>query len=163
MEGLIQNRLLRVHDQIEFVFKGYRIYGNVGHGGHIGCTVIVTPRGETVHTLQQHTYPSLTSWSEACLREGTGEENLRYASWKRVIHTPSQRTLQSLRSEYNVNTKAAQASRQDLFAEINRLHRRVKEMTRVVEIPETPLMTYSIDNLLEESAAIEFFKKWNGT
>ena len=51
------------------------------------------------------TYPSLTAWSEACLREGLQEENTRYASWKRIIHQKSGRTLQNLRSQLNANTK----------------------------------------------------------
>ena len=160
MEGLIRNRLINVSDRIEFTFKRYKISGKVGHGGHIGDTVIVDPGGEVNRSLESHMFPSLTSWSEACLREGLLEENMRYASWKRVIHVPSQRNLQSLRSEYNVSVKAVQASRQDLFSEINRLHRRVKEMTRVsVEVPSTLV----VDQLLVDSAAIEFFKKWNGT
>ena len=89
---------------------------------------------------------------------------MRYASWKRVLHSPSQRTLQSLRSEYNVSVKAANASRQDLFGEINRLHRRVREMTRVQYVPRRNLVLgRQTDRLLEDSAAIEFFKEWNGT
>ena len=98
MEGLIANRLINVSDQIEFMFKKYKIIGNVGYGGHIGNTVIISPSGEENLSMTEHMFPSLTSWSEACLREGLHEEGMRYASWKRVIHVPSQRTLQSLRS-----------------------------------------------------------------
>ena len=163
MEGLIQNRLINVSDPIEFVFKKYVIRGRVGFGGHIYGTVITDPSGAVSRVLHAQNFPSLTSWSEACLREGLAEENMRYASWKRVIHTPSQRTLQSLRSEYNVSVKAAQASRQDLFSEINRLHRLVREMTRTPLPPEPVDMVRKTDKILVDSAAIEFFKKWNGT
>lgn len=166
MEGLIQNRLINVSDTIEFAFKKYVIRGLVGHGGHIYGTVIVNPNGDASRVLYAQSFPSLTSWSEACLREGLSEENMRYASWKRVIHVPSQRTLQSLRSEYNVSVKAVQASRQDLFSEINRLHRLVREMTRTPLPPtprRSPTLCRSTDDLLVESEAIEFFKKWNGT
>jgi|TARA_B110001452_G_C15238659_1_gene428900 hypothetical protein len=171
MEGLIQNRLISVADQIEFVFKKFTIRGMVGFGGHIYGTVITNPNGIVSQVLHNQSFPSLTSWSEACLREGLEEENMRYASWKRVIHTPSQRTLQSLRSEYNVCVKAAQSSRQDLFSEINRLHRLVREMTRTPLPQIDPVLLHqsqttlreSTDKLLIDSAAIEFFRKWNGT
>ena len=166
MEGLIQNRSVKVYDKIEFVFKKYKIIGKIGFGGHIGSTVIINPDGKKNSCLERHVFPSLTSWSEACLREGLMEEGMRYASWKRVIHVPSKRTLQSLRSEYNVSVKASQASRQDLFSEINRLHRKIKEMTRVPQsrsqILEINRRVY-VDKILEDSSAIEFFKKWNGT
>ena len=163
MEGLLKNRLLQVSDRIEFTFKKYRIYGSVAHGGHIGNTLIISPDGNENTTLQNWTYPSLTAWSEACFREGLSEENMRYASWKRVIHTPSQRTLQSLRSEYNVSFKTVHASRQDLFSEINRLHRQVNTLKRVKPVYVPNPVTDQTDNLLMESGAIEFFKKWNGT
>jgi len=163
MEGLLQNRLINVYDRIEFTFKKYKISGKVGHGGHIGNTVILNPGGELNISLEKHVFPSLTSWSEACLREGLLEEGMRYASWKRVIHVPSQRTLQSLRSEYNVSVKAVQASRQDLFSEINRLHRKIKEMTRAPQPREMTRNIGAVDKLLVDSRAIEFFKKWNGT
>ena len=162
MEGLIQNRLINVSDQIEFMFKKYVIRGRVGFGGHIYGTAITDPNGTVSRALHDQSFPSLTSWSEACLREGLEEENMRYASWKRVIHIPSQRTLQSLRSEYNVCIKASQASRQDLFSEINRLHRLVREMTRT-PLPQKDLDQSQTDKLLSDSAAIEFFRKWNGT
>ena len=164
MEGLLQNRLIDVYDPIEFTFKKYKITGKVCHGGHIGNTVIVNPDGGLNLSLEGHMFPSLTSWSEACLREGLLEEGMRYASWKRVIHVPSQRTLQNLRSEYNVSVKAVQASRQDLFSEINRLHRKIKEMTRAPQPQEmTRGHAEAVDKLLVDSNAIEFFKKWNGT
>lgn len=164
MEGLIQNRSVSVYDKIEFVFKKYKITGKIGFGGHIGNTVIINPHGKKNLCLERHMFPSLTSWSEACLREGLMEEGMRYASWKRVIHVPSKRTLQSLRSEYNVSAKASQASRQDLFSEINRLHRKIKEMTRVPQPQPLEMSRHThVDNVLEDSNAIEFFKKWNGT
>ena len=171
MEGLIQKHLINVCDTIEFVFKKFTIRGRVGYGGHIYGTSITDPEGNISVVLQDQNFPSLTSWSEACLREGLSEENMRYASWKRVIHTPSQRTLQSLRSEYNVCVKAAQSSRQDLFSEINRLHRLVREMTRTPLPQLDPVLLHqsqttlreSTDKLLIDSAAIEFFRKWNGT
>lgn len=163
MEGLIQKHLINVCDVIEFVFKKFRIQGRVGYGGHIYGTSITDPDGHVSTVLQDQNFPSLTSWSEACLREGLSEENMRYASWKRVIHMPSQRTLQSLRSEYNVSTKAAQASRQDLFSEINRLNRLVREIRRTPLPPEPIAMVRATDMLLSQSQAIEFFKKWNGT
>lgn len=71
-------------------------------------TVIKCPNDVETRTLYTRSYPSLTAWSEACLREGLHEENTRYASWKRVIHVnvKTGRTLQSLRSQLNVSTKS---------------------------------------------------------
>jgi hypothetical protein len=56
-----------------------------------------------------------------------------------------------------------QASRQDLFSEINRLHRKIKEMTRAPQPREMTRNIGAVDKLLVDSRAIEFFKKWNGT
>ena len=120
MEQLITIGLIEIGDQIKFIFKKNAIYGTIGHGGHVLNTIIQSPNMTEIKTLFTRTYPSLTAWSEACLREGLQEENTRYASWKRVIHVRSGRTLQSLRSQLNVSTKMVGASRQDLFAEINR-------------------------------------------
>jgi len=163
MEGLIEQQFINIGDRIHFVFKGFQIYGKVMHGGHIGGTQIVRPDQSQVNTLYSRVYPSLTSWSEACLREGLNEENMRYASWKRVVHVASQRTLQSLRSEYNVNAKSAHASRQDLFAEINRLHLKVKQMTRTPTPLPSSATVHQTDQLLVDSDAIEFFREWSGT
>lgn len=162
MEGLLTQNFIQLGDGIEFVFKKFKIHGKVGHGGHITHTIIVTPQQEILQNLQHRVYPSLTAWSEACLREGLHEENMRYASWKRVIHQESGRTLQSLRSEYNVSVKTSHASRQDLYAEINRLHLKVKQMTRVVPV-YTPTPCVRTDRLLKDSDAIAFFKEWNGS
>lgn len=165
MEGLLQANLIKAGDAIDFMFKKFHICGMVGMGGHIVNTIITTPDGKTMRTLVNHVYPSLTAWSEACLREGLSEENMRYASWKRVRHLASDRTLQSLRAEYNIGKKGAQASRQDLYAEINRLHASVKKMTRVTPTREYPTsqLVIETDQLLTDSAALDFFRKWNGT
>ena len=128
MESLICAELLNIGDTIQFTFKSVKIQGEVGHGGHILNTMLHGAEDPT--RLYQRIYPSLTAWSEACLREGLGEENTRYASWKRVLHMNSGRTLQSLRSEDNVANKRSLASRTDLFEEINRLHKEKDEITR---------------------------------
>lgn len=156
--------LIKAGDAIDFMFKKFHIHGTVGMGGHIVNTVITTPCGETTRTLENNVYPSLTAWSEACLREGLNEENMRYASWKRVRHLASNRTLQSLRAEYNIGKKGAHASRQDLYAEINRLHTSVKKMTRVTPtLPPPSKIVEDTDQMLSDSAALDFFRKWNGT
>lgn len=162
MEGLIQQNFIQVGDGIQFVFKKFNIHGKIGHGGHITHTIIMTPNDKQIKTLIDRVYPSLTAWSEACLREGLHEENMRYASWKRVIHQETGRTLQSLRSEYNVSAKTANASRQDLYAEINRLQLKVKQMTRSAPVYQ-PVSSVRTDRLLHESHAIAFFKEWNGS
>lgn len=161
MEQLIAIQKISVGDPIEFVFKKNRIRGCVGHGGHILNTVIYSPKGEEIRSLYSRTYPSLTAWSEACLREGLQEENTRYASWKRVIHLPTRETLQSLRSTLNVATKMSAASRQDLFSEINRLRQELVR-ARQEALPQRKSSTVT-DELLMTPSVVEFFRQWAAT
>tara|TARA_Y100001958_G_scaffold155317_1_gene145755 strand:- start:1355 stop:1864 length:510 start_codon:yes stop_codon:yes gene_type:complete len=164
MEQLISAGLVCVGDPIHFTFKKNHIMGMVGRGGHILHTVIITESGQKNMTLYPHSYPSLTAWSEACLREGLYEENTRYASWKRIIHedkNKKQRTLQSLRSELNVNTKHESASRQDLYSELNRMHATVMQMKRVPRLERESAAT--TDNLLMMPSVIASFKRWAET
>jgi len=161
MESLLQLGLVSLNDEIKFTFKRNVIIGAVGYGGHILNTVILRQDGTKVMTLFTRTYPSLTAWSEACLREGLLEENTRYASWKRVIHTKSQRTLQNLRSQLNVSAKMASASRQDLFSEINRLQMLVSQMKKKTVVPRDSAQT--TDRLLMTPSVVEFFNQWATT
>lgn len=160
MEQLINTGLIHIGDVIQFTFKRNQIMGSVGHGGHILHTVITIDSIEN-KTLFTHTYPSLTAWSEACLREGLQEENTRYASWKRIIHQKSGRTLQNLRSQFNANTKMSAASRQDLFSEINRLQLMVMQQKRVPRLERPPATT--TDALLLDPVVIACFKRWAAT
>lgn len=161
MEQLISIQKIFVGDLIQFVFKKNLIQGRVGHGGHILNTVIYTSENKEVMSLYSRTYPSLTAWSEACLREGLQEENTRYASWKRVIHVPSGETLQSLRSTLNVATKMSAASRQDLFSEINRLRQELVRAKRGMLAPRQPAKV--TDELLMTPSVVEFFNQWAAT
>ena len=161
MEQLIQIGLISIQDEITFTFKKNTITGKVGFGGHILNTQITRPDMTVVTTLMTRTYPSLTAWSEACLREGLQEENTRYASWKRVIHTKSSRTLQSLRSQLNVSAKMQAASRQDLFSEINRLRMLVSQLQEEQLMPRESADT--TDRLLMTPSVVEFFKHWAAT
>lgn len=158
MERLLAKQLVSIGDVIEFSFKDVTIRGSVGYGGHIVCTTL----GGTgcPRKLYDRIYPSLTAWSEACLREGLGEENTRYASWKRVLHVPSGRTLQSLRSEENVATKRALASRTDLFEEINRLHKEIERLRREPPLPR-PRSTI-LESEAMKTRLLAFFDAWNG-
>jgi len=160
MEQLLNMGLVSVGDTIHFTFKRNQITGCVGHGGHILHTVILTG-SKPNKTLFTHTYPSLTAWSEACLREGLQEENTRYASWKRIIHRKTGRTLQSLRSQLNANTKMSAASRQDLFSEINRLQLMVMQQKRVPNLQRESAET--TDSLLMDPAVIACFRRWAAT
>ena len=161
MEQLITIGLIDIGDQIKFVFKKNAIFGTIGHGGHVLNTIIQQPSMEEIKTLFTRSYPSLTAWSEACLREGLQEENTRYASWKRVIHVKSGRTLQSLRSQLNVSTKMVGASRQDLFAEINRLQMKVAQLSQLKAEPRDS--AHTTDQLLMTPSVIKFFKEWAAT
>lgn len=168
MEQLLNIALIKVGDEIVFQFKKHRILGTVGYGGHVANTTIIDSAGNANTTLKKMTYPSLTAWSEACLREGLREENTRYASWKRVIHMRTGRTLQSLRSQLNVNTKMASASRQDLYSEINRLRMEISRLksvaavtTRTVETSDAVLVADEL--LMSTPTVIEFFKTWANT
>ena len=159
MERLLATQLIHVGDTIEFTFKEVHIRGVVGHGGHILNTCL--QGAAAPNKLARRIYPSLTAWSEACLREGLGEENTRYASWKRVLHLPSGRTLQSLRSEENVSTKKALASRTDLFEEINRLHVIIQRLQREPPLPR-PRPTALLESEAMKTRLLEFFDAWNG-
>ena len=161
MEQLITIGLVKIGDQIKFMFKRNTICGTIGHGGHVLNTIIKCPTSTEIRTLYTRTYPSLTAWSEACLREGLQEENTRYASWKRVIHVKSGRTLQSLRSQLNVSTKMVGASRQDLFAEINRLQMKVAQLTQLKAEPRDSASV--TDQLLMSPSVIKFFREWEAT
>jgi len=151
MEALLTHGLILTGDKIQFVFKGHTVTGTVAMGGHIVNTTGVT------HDISQHVYPSLTAWSEACLLEGLREDNCRYASWRRVIHCRSGRTLQSLRSQHNVDIKKDNASRQDLYLEINRLRQcvHVLRQPRTVAAPTT-----AVDALLATPHVKECFERW---
>lgn len=161
MEQLITIGLVQIGDQIRFMFKKNTINGTIGHGGHVLNTIIVCPKSTEIRTLYTRSYPSLTAWSEACLREGLQEENTRYASWKRVIHVKTGRTLQSLRSQLNVSTKMVGASRQDLFAEINRLQMKVTQLTQLKAEPRDSASV--TDQLLMTPSVLKFFKEWAAT
>lgn len=161
MEELIRIGLVEVGDEIMFHFKKHKMIGQIGHGGHIRMTVITRADGVIVETLMTRIYPSLTAWSEACLREGLLEEHTRYASWKRVIHVKTERTLQSLRSQAHVSTKTTQASRQDLFMEINRLQTLVSQQKKRNIKPRKCAET--TDALLMTPSVVAFFKHWATT
>tara|TARA_B100001250_G_scaffold168772_1_gene145382 strand:- start:4092 stop:4571 length:480 start_codon:yes stop_codon:yes gene_type:complete len=158
MESLIAGELLHIGDIIQFTFKNIKIQGEVGHGGHIQNTTL--HGADDPARLYQRIYPSLTAWSEACLREGLGEENTRYASWKRVLHMNSGRTLQSLRSEDNVAHKRNLASRMDLFEEINRLHKVIARLQR--EPPLTRPTSAFLESEEMKTRLLAFFDEWNG-
>lgn len=158
MESLIASGLLSIGDTIQFTFKNVTIQGAVGHGGHILNTVLCGANAPKC--LHQRIYPSLTAWSEACLREGLGEENTRYASWKRVLHVASGRTLQSLRSEDNVANKRELASRTDLYEEINRLHKKIERMQREPPV-ERPTSQF-LESEEMKTRLLAFFDEWNG-
>ena len=153
MEALL-HELVAVGDPVYFVFKRHVIHGVIGAGGQILQTVIESPEGVQDYVLYTHVYASLTAWSESALCEGLGEESTRYASWKRVIHAPSGKTLQALRSELNVNLKGVVASRQDLYAELNRYRLMSK-----VELPARPSAA-AADVLLMSPSGIASFEKW---
>jgi len=161
MEALIKLGLIEVGDEIQFVFKKNQMVGQVGYGGQVVNTVISKADGTVVNSLTTRIYPSLTAWSEACLREGLLEEHTRYASWKRVTHVKTQRTLQSLRSQANVSTKMSQASRQDLFMEINRLQTVVAQLKKKNLQPRESAET--TDALLMTPSVVEYFKHWATT
>tara|TARA_B100000963_G_C22618443_1_gene668620 strand:- start:1803 stop:2303 length:501 start_codon:yes stop_codon:yes gene_type:complete len=161
MEQLITIGLLNIGDEIKFMFKKNMISGVIGYGGHVLNTIIHCPKDIQIRTLYTRSYPSLTAWSEACLREGLQEENTRYASWKRVIHVKTGRTLQSLRSQLNVSTKMVGASRQDLFAEINRLQMKVAQLTQLKAEPRDSASV--TDQLLMSPSVIKFFREWEMT
>lgn len=161
MEQLITIGLVNIGDEIKFMFKKNTICGTIGHGGHVLNTVIKCPNAIEIGTLYTRSYPSLTAWSEACLREGLQEENTRYASWKRVIHVKTGRTLQSLRSQLNVSTKMVGASRQDLFAEINRLQMKVVQLTQLKAEPRDSASV--TDQLLMSPSVVKFFREWETT
>lgn len=158
MESLIVAGLLTIGDTIQFTFKNITIHGTVGHGGHIVNTVL--HGASEPKRLSQRIYPSLTAWSEACLREGLGEENTRYASWKRVLHVASGRTLQSLRSEDNVANKRELASRTDLYEEINRLHKCLERLKR--EPPLERPRSQFLESEEMKTRLLTFFDAWNG-
>ena len=161
MEELIRIGLVEINDEIQFHFKKHKMVGQVGYGGHVINTVITRADAVIVNTLMTRIYPSLTAWSEACLREGLLEEHTRYASWKRVIHVRTQRTLQSLRSQAHVSTKTTQSSRQDLFMEINRLQTQVSQLKKKNLAPRESAET--TDALLMTPSVVEYFKHWATT
>ena len=68
MEDLIRIRLVEIGDEIKFCFKKNQMVGEIGYGGHIVNTRITKEDGVVVETLMTRIYPSLTAWSEACLR-----------------------------------------------------------------------------------------------
>lgn len=161
MEELLRIGLIDVQDEIQFFFKKHKMVGQVGYGGHVINTVITKADATVVNTLIARIYPSLTAWSEACLREGLLEEHTRYASWKRVTHLKTQRTLQSLRSEAHVRGKMAQSSRQDLFMEINRLQALVSQLKKKNLAPRQSAQI--TDALLMTPSVVAFFDDWATT
>lgn len=161
MEELIQIGLVELGDEIFFNFKKNKMLAQIARGGQVMHTVIKKADGVIVDTLISRIYPSLTAWSEGCLREGLLEEHTRYASWKRITHVKTQRTLQSLRSQANVSTKTAKSSRQDLFMEINRLQSLVGQLQKKELQPRESAET--TDALLMTPSVVAYFEHWATT
>lgn len=157
MEQLIAIGIIKIGDTITFQFKKHTVTGQIGVGGQVMQTKMKGPLGFNL-TLQNRIYPSLTAWSEAVLRDGLLEDNCRYASWRRVIHVESGKTLQELRSVLNVDTKGVVASRQDMLMMINMQRMRIEQLSKK-PLPPRKSST-QVDNMLMTPHVLKCFNQW---
>ena len=112
---MIQAKIIKVGDTIEFKFKGHHFVASIKKGALIAdCFHIYKETKPCLKNVLAFT--SLTAWTEACLQDVLEEYYTRYSSWKRVIHKESGLTMGELRDRCKmVNSKIDQEAYKEIL------------------------------------------------
>lgn len=128
---MIEAKLIKINDEIEFKFKGNYFTAKIIKGGLItdckfkGCrsTIYVCCLNNVI------AFSSLTAWTEACLQDVLEEYYTRYSSWKRVIHKPSNLTMSELRDRCKLQHAKIDP---DAYKEIYRLNTIIDSLKKYI-------------------------------
>ena len=106
LQQLLSCDYVRIGDELYFKFKGHHFTGKVLSGGLIGSCTWTPPGGTTVLIFQEptvvreqliiKTFESLTDFTESCIQEKLDEYHTRYSSWKRVRHSRTNTSMETL-------------------------------------------------------------------
>ena len=93
---MINSKIIKIEDTIEFKFKGHYFTASIQKGGLISNCY---HKYKTINPCLKNViaFTSLTAWTEACLQDVLEEYYTRYSSWKRVVHKESGFTMGELR------------------------------------------------------------------
>ena len=161
---LLENGLIKSGDDIEFTFKNYTFRAQIVKGGLIAKCTLFRPHSSEPEEVLHHvtTFSSLTSWTEACLQDVLEEFFTRYSSWKRVYHVRTNMTMGEIRDRLKIlNGKVSAGDTVELFREIYRLQKTIKEMTSVLKNNNLYKDRWDIKTLLatEEEPPVKNWKK----
>jgi len=128
---MIESKLIKLNDHIEFKFKGNNFTAKIIKGGLITeCTFKGCRSTEYKKCLSNViAFSSLTAWTEACLQDVLEEYYTRYSSWKRVIHKPSNLTMSELRDRCKLQHSKIDP---DTYKEIYRLNTIIDELKKYI-------------------------------
>lgn len=158
---ILKFKMISVGDTIEFSFKQHFFRAKIIRGGLIGQCTVFRPRTQTSETILKHhsSFSSLTSWTEACLQDILEEYFTRYSSWKRVYHVESGRTLGELRDRCKLlNGRLKEDDSVELYKEIYRLQRVIKDMSMVLKAKNLFQKKWEIAPLVAVNEKIEYKK-----
>lgn len=137
---MIEAKLIKINDEIEFKFKGNIFTAKIIKGGLItSCTFKSCRSTVSIECLNNViAFSSLTAWTEACLQDVLEEYYTRYSSWKRVIHKPSSLTMSELRDRCKLQHTKIDP---DSYKEIYRLNTIIDSLKKYItdnnlELPE---------------------------
>lgn len=137
---MIEAKLIKINDEIEFKFKGNNFTAKIIKGGLItSCTFKSCRSTVSIECLNNViAFSSLTAWTEACLQDVLEEYYTRYSSWKRVIHKPSSLTMSELRDRCKLQHTKIDP---DSYKEIYRLNTIIDSLKKYItdnnlELPE---------------------------
>lgn len=100
LQCLLESKLVKEDDVLEFTFKKHVFRGRICEGGFIyRCSWLNTSSVDML-IFEGQTFESLTDWTESCIQEKLKEYHTRYSSWKRVRHRMKQCTMEKLFKEY---------------------------------------------------------------
>ncbi len=115
LTDMINAKIIKVDDTIEFKFKGHFFTASIQKGGLVSnCFHKYKKMKPCLRNVIAFT--SLTAWTEACLQDVLEEYYTRYSSWKRVIHKESGFTMGELRDRCKlINSKIDQEAYKEIL------------------------------------------------
>lgn len=112
---MINSKIIKVGDIIEFKFKGHFFTASIKKGGLVADCYHKFKKNEPCLT-NVIAFTSLTAWTEACLQDVLEEYYTRYSSWKRVVHKESGFTMGELRDRCKLlNSKIDQEAYKEIL------------------------------------------------
>lgn len=124
LQQLVTSEYVRIGDEIYFKFKGHTFTGKIMSGGLIGSCTWTPPGGTSKAifnepTMVQNqlivkTFESLTDFTESCIQEKLDEYHTRYSSWKRVRHSRTNTSMETLWKRCAAEKPNSTASEVDL-------------------------------------------------